>query len=88
MIAAESDVDLSPSKPHASAVVIAAVPAGKKRMSRQASERIMSILAPLAVFALWELLADTHVIDTRFFPEPALASPAQPLTCCAAVSSR
>ena len=31
----------------------------------------MGILAPLGVFVLWELLADTHLIDTRFFPAPS-----------------
>jgi ABC-type nitrate/sulfonate/bicarbonate transport system permease component len=70
VIAAESNVERSPSEP-ASTVVIAAIPAGKKRLSRQTSERIMSIVAPLGVFALWELLADTHAIDTRFFPAPS-----------------
>jgi NitT/TauT family transport system permease protein len=31
----------------------------------------MGVLAPAAIFALWELLADLHAIDTRFFPAPS-----------------
>jgi ABC-type nitrate/sulfonate/bicarbonate transport system permease component len=70
MITAESSSGVSLSA-SAQSVVIAAVPVGKKRISRQTSERIMSIAAPLGVFALWEILADAHLIDTRFFPAPS-----------------
>lgn len=35
------------------------------------NERVMGIVAPLGVFVLWEVLADLHVIDTRFFPAPS-----------------
>jgi NitT/TauT family transport system permease protein len=31
----------------------------------------MSVVAPIAVFVIWELLADLHLIDTRFFPAPS-----------------
>jgi NitT/TauT family transport system permease protein len=40
-------------------------------MSRGMSDRLMGLAAPIGVFVLWELLADTHVIDTRFFPAPS-----------------
>jgi NitT/TauT family transport system permease protein len=40
-------------------------------MTRGTSDRLMSVAAPLGVFIVWELLADTHVIDTRFFPAPS-----------------
>jgi ABC-type nitrate/sulfonate/bicarbonate transport system permease component len=53
------------------AIVIRGSATRKKAMNRDTSERLMSIVAPIGVFALWELLADTHVIDTRFFPAPS-----------------
>jgi NitT/TauT family transport system permease protein len=43
----------------------------QRRVSRGTSERLMSVVAPIGAFVLWELLADTHVIDTRFFPAPS-----------------
>jgi ABC-type nitrate/sulfonate/bicarbonate transport system permease component len=53
------------------AIVIRGTATRKKAMSRDTSERLMSVVAPIGVFALWELLADTHLIDTRFFPAPS-----------------
>jgi NitT/TauT family transport system permease protein len=52
-------------------IVITGSAARPKRMSRGTSDRLMGIIAPLGVFVLWELLADVHVIDTRFFPAPS-----------------
>jgi ABC-type nitrate/sulfonate/bicarbonate transport system permease component len=43
----------------------------KRALSRSSSERLMGIAAPVGLFLLWELLADTHLIDTRFFPAPS-----------------
>ena len=31
----------------------------------------MGLIAPIGLFVLWEVLADVHVIDTRFFPAPS-----------------
>ena len=53
------------------AIVIRGTGTGKKVMSRGMSERLMGVVAPIGAFALWELLADTHLIDTRFFPAPS-----------------
>jgi ABC-type nitrate/sulfonate/bicarbonate transport system permease component len=55
----------------ANAIVIRGSATKKAVLSRGSSERLMSIAAPVGVFALWELFADTHLIDTRFFPAPS-----------------
>jgi len=34
------------------------------------TERVLSILSPLLLLALWELLARVGLVDTRFFPAP------------------
>jgi ABC-type nitrate/sulfonate/bicarbonate transport system permease component len=34
-------------------------------------ERLLSILSPLILLGLWEVFAQLHVIDTRFFPAPS-----------------
>src|SRR5690242_13198075 len=34
-------------------------------------ERLLSILSPVMLLGLWELLAQLRVIDTRFFPAPS-----------------
>jgi ABC-type nitrate/sulfonate/bicarbonate transport system permease component len=72
MIAASPD-PLAVSEPMdaANAIVIRGTETNKRAMSRDASERLMGIVAPVGVFVLWELLADTHLIDTRFFPAPS-----------------
>ena len=72
MIADVPDVNTTvvPMDP-ANAIVIRGSSPGRKKMSRGASERLMGIIAPVGVFVLWELLADVHVIDTRFFPAPS-----------------
>ncbi|HEV7665107.1 MAG TPA: ABC transporter permease [Chloroflexota bacterium] len=41
------------------------------RLDRATVERLLSILSPILLLALWELLAQVHVIDTRFFPAPS-----------------
>jgi NitT/TauT family transport system permease protein len=55
----------------ADAIVIRGTQTRKRVLSRGNNERIMGIVAPLGVFVLWEVLADTHLIDTRFFPAPS-----------------
>ena len=52
-------------------IVITGTAARRSRMPAGLSDRLMGVIAPLAVFVLWELLADTHLIDTRFFPAPS-----------------
>lgn len=55
----------------ADAIVIRGTQTRKRVLSRGSNERLMSIVAPLGVFVLWEVLADVHAIDTRFFPAPS-----------------
>ncbi len=40
-------------------------------LSRQATERIVSLLAPLALLLVWELLVRVGLLDRRFFPAPS-----------------
>jgi NitT/TauT family transport system permease protein len=40
-------------------------------ISRQAAERLATLLAPLALLLLWEVLVQAHVLDRRFFPAPS-----------------
>jgi NitT/TauT family transport system permease protein len=40
-----------------------------EQMSR--SPILMAILSPLAILAVWEILARAQVLDTRFFPTPS-----------------
>jgi len=55
----------------AAPIVITGSATRAKRLSSGTSDRLMGVIAPLGIFVLWELLADTHVIDTRFFPAPS-----------------
>jgi ABC-type nitrate/sulfonate/bicarbonate transport system permease component len=55
----------------ATSIVINSVPISKAIVSRGAADRLMSVLAPLGLFVVWELAADFHKIDTRFFPAPS-----------------
>jgi len=41
-------------------------------VSERTVERILSVLSPLILLALWELTARAGLIDTRFFPAPSL----------------
>lgn len=43
----------------------------RRRTRDTTHERLLSMASPLALFALWEILARAHVIDTRFFPAPS-----------------
>jgi ABC-type nitrate/sulfonate/bicarbonate transport system permease component len=42
-----------------------------RRLDRATIERALSVLSPLILLGVWELLAYVHVIDTRFFPSPS-----------------
>jgi ABC-type nitrate/sulfonate/bicarbonate transport system permease component len=50
-----------------------AVRTGARRwtISEAARDRLISFVSPIALLVLWEILARTHVIDTRFFPAPS-----------------
>jgi len=45
--------------------------AGGPLLSRQAAERIVTLLAPLLLLLLWELLVQARLLDRRFFPAPS-----------------
>ena len=40
------------------------------RFQTSALERTISLLSPLLLLGVWEVLAQRNVIDTRFFPAP------------------
>jgi NitT/TauT family transport system permease protein len=40
-------------------------------MSREATERLMNLISPLVLIGIWELAAQTGMIDVRFFPPPS-----------------
>jgi NitT/TauT family transport system permease protein len=42
----------------------------KMKMSARTRDRLLNVIAPLALLTLWELCARFEVIDTRFFPAP------------------
>jgi NitT/TauT family transport system permease protein len=49
------------------------VTAGAERnfaVSVRSRERILGIASPIALLVVWELAAQVHLIDTRFFPAP------------------
>jgi ABC-type nitrate/sulfonate/bicarbonate transport system permease component len=69
MIAASSDPAPPANEP--GAIVIRGASAKKGGLSRDSSERLMGLVAPVGLFVLWEVFADIHVIDTRFFPAPS-----------------
>ena len=43
----------------------------RRGLSREATERSMNIVSPLALLLLWELCARAGWIDVRFFPAPS-----------------
>jgi ABC-type nitrate/sulfonate/bicarbonate transport system permease component len=69
MIATSSDPASPANEPDA--IVIRGSSSKKGGLSRDSSERLMGLVAPVGLFVLWEVLADVHVIDTRFFPAPS-----------------
>ena len=42
----------------------------KRRLSRKAKDRLISVMSPLVLLALWEITAQVGLLDTRFFPAP------------------
>ena len=45
--------------------------AGSNKMSARTRDRLLSVISPLALLALWEFCARFGFIDTRFFPAPS-----------------
>jgi ABC-type nitrate/sulfonate/bicarbonate transport system permease component len=43
----------------------------KPVLSRESVERLMNIGSPLALLIIWEMAAQMHFIDVRFFPAPS-----------------
>jgi len=41
------------------------------KMSARTRDRLLSVISPLALLALWEFCARFGFIDTRFFPAPS-----------------
>jgi len=50
---------------------IASGPERAARISARARDRLLNVLSPLALLAVWELCARFGAIDTRFFPAPS-----------------
>ena len=50
---------------------ISSGPAHAARMSARTRDRLLNVISPLAVLAMWELCARLGFIDTRFFPAPS-----------------
>jgi ABC-type nitrate/sulfonate/bicarbonate transport system permease component len=71
MIAASTDKPAPVSENEPAAIVFRGTATTKRALSRDSSERLMGLVAPVGLFVLWELLADVHIIDTRFFPAPS-----------------
>ena len=45
--------------------------ASSSKMSARTRDRLLSVISPLALLALWEFCARFGFIDTRFFPAPS-----------------
>ncbi|HYU17736.1 MAG TPA: ABC transporter permease [Chloroflexota bacterium] len=43
---------------------------GRARVSRDTAEKVIALLAPVLLLALWELLVRVRLLDARFFPAP------------------
>ncbi len=42
----------------------------KRKLSRQAKDRIISVMSPLVLLVLWEITVQLGLVDARFFPAP------------------
>lgn len=40
-------------------------------MTADTRDRLLSVASPVALFAVWEIAARSHLIDTHFFPAPS-----------------
>jgi ABC-type nitrate/sulfonate/bicarbonate transport system permease component len=43
----------------------------KKRVAAKRRDRLISVASPIGLLVAWELAAQLHFIDTRFFPAPS-----------------
>jgi NitT/TauT family transport system permease protein len=43
-----------------------------RKLSKAGQERIVTIISPIALLLIWQVLSDTGVIDARFVPSPLL----------------
>jgi NitT/TauT family transport system permease protein len=50
---------------------IASGPRTAAKMSARSRDRLLNVISPLALLAVWELCARFGAIDTRFFPAPS-----------------
>jgi ABC-type nitrate/sulfonate/bicarbonate transport system permease component len=62
---------LSPSTQHRQVKVRTGRDNRRPMLSRQATERIVTLLAPFALLLLWEGLVQARILDRRFFPAPS-----------------
>lgn len=42
----------------------------KSKLSNKSKTRILTVLSPLGLLIIWEILVRTHALDSRFFPAP------------------
>ncbi len=42
----------------------------KSKLSNKSKTRILTVLSPLGLLVIWEILVRTHALDSRFFPAP------------------
>jgi ABC-type nitrate/sulfonate/bicarbonate transport system permease component len=61
---------VAPASPETS-LAPAAEPERGPRLDRAAAERWLSLLSPLLLLGVWEILAQVRVINTSFFPAPS-----------------
>jgi NitT/TauT family transport system permease protein len=54
-----------------SVIKTAQAPLRQAAWSRESIERLMNIISPVFLIGLWELAAQTGLIDVRFFPPPS-----------------
>lgn len=41
-----------------------------RKLSNKSKQRILSILSPISLLIVWEVLVRVHILDSRFFPTP------------------
>lgn len=42
----------------------------KRNMKRSLNRRVLSIISPIMMLVIWEILVRVHLLDSRFFPAP------------------
>jgi ABC-type nitrate/sulfonate/bicarbonate transport system permease component len=51
--------------------VSGARPVRRRSLSPEGRDRLLAVLSPIALLALWELLSRAGILDDRFFPPPS-----------------